>query len=467
MIIGVDIGTTNVKAVAVDATGAPIAMAETRNETIVPQPGWSEQEPEAIYQNVLTVLLEVLQHVSSFKQDMPVQGIAFSSAMHGLMAVDTAGNPMTNVWLWSDLRADAQARALRFRGKQGAEVYHRTGVPIHPMSPLCKLLWMREKMPGTFSSAHKFLGIKEYVWFRLTGKYQSDISCASATGLMNVWENQWDGEVLQLAGITPEQLPALVPVNFLEVGNFQEVIGASDGALANLGAGATQPGQVAVTIGTSAAIRCVADGPAVDAAMRTFCYRLDENRCIIGGASNNGSNVLDWLRNSVFHSDLSAEQFSNQAFEVPIGADGLVFLPYIQGERAPLWDAQARGSFSGLRSLHGQAHFVRAALEGILFNLKVIAEALPQPMNSLYASGGFSQNTGWVQMLADVFQLPVFLDESGMDGSLAGAVRLGRQAIGLEPLSQNLRPKMVSPNPSNANAYHEAFERFKATLQKP
>jgi len=474
MLVGVDIGTTNVKAVAVDAAGVPLTAAERRNDIIVPNPGWSEQDPEAIFQNVLAVVQAVIQHPSVLEHAEPVQSIVFSAAMHGLLAVDAAGNPLSNVWLWSDLRADAAARALLAPEGLGTEIYRRTGVPIHPMSPLCKLIWMREHMPELFGAAHKFLGIKEFVWFRLTGKYESDLSCASATGLMNIWENTWDEEALRIAGIASEQLPALVPItglaNFREVENFPEVthavIGASDGALANLGAGAIHPGQLAVTIGTSAAIRCVVDAPLVDDAMRTFCYRLDEKRCIIGGASNNGTSVLEWLRSSVFRSDLSSEQFVNQAFEAPIGANGLLVLPYIQGERAPLWDARATGAFVGLTSLHSQAHFVRAALEGILFNLKIIAEALPQPINTLHASGGFSNNSGWVQMLADIFQVPVLLEERGMDASVAGAIQVGSLALGLKPMNLNLQPKKILPNRGNAKAYQETFQRFKSALSR-
>lgn len=470
MLIGVDIGTTNVKAVVVDAAGNPISVVERRNEMIVPQPGWSEQDPEAIFNNVLSVLTEVLAKLSDKAKS--IQGIVFSSAMHGLLALDAAGKPLTTVWLWSDLRATAEAEALRADPGASRELYRRTGVPVHPMSPLCKIIWMRENMPDVFAQVHKFLGIKEYVWFRLTGKYESDISCASATGLMNIWGSHWDSEALHMAGISAEQVPKLVPTtsmaNFQEVFNSlkaaRAVIGGSDGALANLGAGATQPGQLAVTIGTSAAIRCVVDAPSVDDVMRTFCYRLDEKRCIVGGASNNGSNVLEWLRGKVFRTALSTDQFAIQAFEVPIGADGLVFLPYIQGERAPLWDAHARGSFVGLTSLHGQAHFVRAALEGILFNLKIIAEALPQPIQTLHASGGFSNNAAWVQMLADVFQRPVLLDESGIDASVAGAIQVGRQALGLQDLPQNLPSKRILPNPASAAGYQEAFQRFKALL---
>ena len=462
MLIALDIGTTNVKAVAFSDEGQVLATADRANRTLAPQPGWSEQEPEAVFQNVLDVLHEVLNLSRLTSTSTPLRGIVFSSAMHGLVVVDAAGHPLTNFLLWSDLRADVIARELRQPGGAGPEIYRRTGVPIHAMSPLTKIIWLRQNRPDVLQAAHKFLGIKEFVLARLCSQqygetpvspilrcetgvspYISDISCASATGLMNIHKNEWDEAALALAGISPERLPALVSpyhTAFLPEKNALRwglppdvplIVGASDGACANLGSGAMLPGQVAVTIGTSAAIRTITSEPVLDEQMRTFCYRVDASRCIVGGASNNGTNVLEWLRTAVFQSLLSAEDFANQALAVSAGAEGLRFLPYIHGERAPLWDAQARGSFVGLTAAHGQAHFVRAAMEGVLLNLKEIADALAVhcPIETLYVGGGFSRNQLWVKMLADIFQKPVRVEKSGADVSALGAWEIGKAAI--------------------------------------
>jgi gluconokinase len=342
------------------------------------------------------------------------------------------------------------------------------------MSPLCKLIWLRQYQPGIFQKAHKFLGIKEFVWHKLTGKFESDLSLASATGLLNVHTKQWDEGALALAGISVTQLPALVSPSYAVQlsesfklskslqDNVPLIIGASDGALANLGSGATEPGHVAVTIGTSAAIRTMTTEPVLDEQMRTFCYRLDEKRCIVGGASNNGTNALEWLRTAVFQSPLDAEQFANQALDVPPGSDGLLFLPYLLGERAPLYRASATGSFHGLTAGHGQAHFVRAAMEGVLFNLKIIAGALEarQQIRVLHASGGFSKNQLWVQMLADIFQKPVLLSESGIDASVLGAIRFGRASLNLEQMPVKQKGRVVEPQIRNADVYDAGFQRF-------
>ncbi len=468
MLIGLDIGTTNVKAVAFSDAGNILTTAERANRTLSLQPGWSEQEPEVVFQNVLEVLRETTRPTSK------PYAIVLSSAMHGLVAVDEKGQPLTNFLLWSDLRADEIAKDLR-RSDEGLKIYQKTGVPIHAMSPLCKLIWLRKNQPEIFQKTHKFLGIKEFIWQKLTGKFQSDLSVASATGLLNIWKNDWDETALALAEISSEQLPGLVSpslsAQLSESWKLSEsslvIIGASDGALANLGSGATEPGQVAVTIGTSAAIRMVTHEPVLDEKMRTFCYCLDEKRCIVGGASNNGTNALEWLRTSVFQSPLDAERFANQAIDAPPASDGLLFLPYLYGERAPLYDASAHGGFHGLTARHTQAHFVRATMEGVLFNLKIIAELLEarQPIRTLHAGGGFSKNKFWVQMLADVFQKPVLLNENDADASVLGAVKFAREVLNLEQWPENQKGRVVEPDVENAEIYQNTFQRFKKIVQ--
>ncbi len=470
MIICLDIGTTNVKAFAFSDAGEVWAVAERRNQTISPQLDRSEQDPEAILQHLREVLDEAL---SEAKQQEPIRGLVFSSAMHGLLAVDTAGRPLTNIWLWSDLRAAQLATTLRYNNI-GLDIYERTGVPIHPMSPLLKIIWLRQNEPEIFAKTHKFLGIKEYLLFQLLGKYLSDLPVASATGLMNIERNRWDDHILKLLDITAAQLPELVLPTHIETlpekaaaalnlpKGLPIIIGGSDGALANLGAGATTPGQWAVTIGTSAAIRMVTSKPLIDQKMRTFCYRLDDVRCIVGGGSNNGTNALEWLRVQVVGSQHEAGDFAQLAADVPAGAEELLFLPYLLGERAPLWNAHARGSFHGLTAQHSQAHFVRAVMEGVLFNLKLIAESLEavQPLEIIHAGGGFSNSRLWVQMLADIFQKPVSVDERGVDASILGALRVACQALGLPDLVDRQHVTIVQPDKTQAAIYAGAYERF-------
>ncbi|HOY05183.1 MAG TPA: gluconokinase [Saprospiraceae bacterium] len=471
MLIAVDIGTTNIKAVALNDAGALLAQAERHNTTRSDQPGWQEQDPAHIFQNVTAVLAETWQVVQGREI---LHGVVFSSAMHGLLALDDAGKPLTNILLWSDLRSSVIAGALR-QQEAGLNLYSRTGVPIHAMSPLCKAIWLRQNRPEIFKKTHLFADIKSWIWNRLTGEFACDLAVASASGLMDIRQKKWDAEALGLAGIEEARLPLLVaPSHTASVLNevagrynlpsdVPYIIGASDGALANIGSNATQPGQIAITIGTSAAIRMITSQAVLDESMRTFCYCVDAQRYIVGGASNNGTNVLEWLRKSVFRSSLTAAAFAEMASEVPEGSGGLLFLPYLWGERAPLYDAQVRGSFQNLAAQHAQPHFVRAAMEGVLFNVKIIAEALEAhgPVHTLHAGGGFSRNPLWVQMLADIFQKTVVLPDENVDASLLGAIRCAQEALKLSRQNESTLSRRIDPNTVLASVYSNAYLEFR------
>lgn len=467
MFIGVDIGTTNIKAAAFETNSRLCAVFDCKNHSISPEPGRHEQDPEALFRKVLVTLKGILTHPEL--QDKTINGIIFSSALHGFMAQDESGAPLSRLWLWSDLRATEQANMLRNRHP---DIYKQTGVPIHPMSPLCKVLWMKQHQAAEFKQAARFLDIKGYVWHRLTGRFECDLGCASGTGFLNIQNRQWDPTALALAGIQAEQLPEpVVPLtSSVYTGSDSALrkllkqtplyIGSSDGALANLGSGADKPGHTAVTIGTSAAIRSLMSQPVLDEQMRTFCYFADDHRYIVGGASNNGTNALEWLRQSILKSRLKADAFIHEALEAPPGADGLIFTPYLAGERAPIWNPQAMAGFQGLTSRHTRAHLIRATLEGILFNLKLISNALPSPIDMMHASGGFSKSPAWVQMLADIFQKPVQLNAPGADASVLGAVRL------LDPQLETAQQHttIVQPNLQNAVIYERSFQLFQEQL---
>jgi gluconokinase len=476
LLIAVDIGTTNVKAVALSDSGAVCAVAERQNVTLSDQPGWQEQDPERIFQNLTEVLAETWLAV---KNKETLHGVVFSSAMHGLIALDKNDKHLTNILLWSDLRSDVIARELR-KSHQGTELYRRAGVPIHAMSPLCKAIWLRQNREDIFAKTHRFADIKAYIWNRLTGEFASDLAVASASGLMDIRKKTWDTEALNLAGIDENQLPELVapghrasllpdiPARYQLPAETPLLIGASDGALANIGSDATRAGQIAITIGTSAAIRTVASLPILDADMRTFCYCVDAQRYIVGGASNNGTNTLEWLRHSVFQSPLPASDFTGMAADVPPGSDGLLFLPYLFGERAPLYNAQAQGSFQHLTAKHTQPHFVRAAMEGVLFNVKMISEALEahSPIQTLHAGGGFSRSSLWVQMLADLFQKTVLLPDEQIDASLSGALQIAAETFGLPQIFEKRPARRIEPDTTHAETYADAYGQFRLLVEE-
>jgi gluconokinase len=440
--VGLDIGTSSVKAMAFGEQEQLLAAVTKAYPTISPKPGWQEQEPEQVFRAAVFALKKLVTTIG----EAPV-GIGLSAAMHSLIAVDGKGQPLTRSILWSDNRAAAIASQLKGT-LLGQDIYRHTGTPIHPMSPLPKLAWLRQNEPTVFHKAHQFLGIKEYLVFRLFGEYFTDQSMASATGLFDAGRLAWHGPSLEYAGIDAAQLPAHVsplyilnklnPTFAKQIGiptDIPWLIGASDGCLANLGAGVMSPGEAVLSIGTSGALRLTTNKPVYDPGERIFNYLLlppspDKATIFVtGGASNNGAVVYEWFCRQFFGLAPSAKGMERQRLameKIPMGCEGLRFQPHLLGERAPLWDAAATGSFEGIRPYHTLAHFHRAVLEGILLNMKLISDVLEDlagPFHAIHANGGFTKMPFWVEMTAEIFGKKIVVSENE-GGPALGAARL-------------------------------------------
>jgi gluconokinase len=437
-IIGCDIGTTNVKSVAFDSVSGAILTSHSESyEMQHPQPDWSEQVPDEIFEATCKTIKEVTAFCNGKDE---LLGISFSAAMHGVLALDKNGKQLTNLIIWADNRSSDIAIKLR-SSQIGKKIYDHNGTPIHAMTPVCKLLWMKENEPEIYKNTSRFVGIKEYVIFRLTGKFVVDYSIASATGMFNIRELKWDAYTLKKLGLKPEKLSEAVSPYHIEKLSADNpaglpegtrlIMGASDGCLANLGSGAIRTGSMAVTIGTSAAVRICSDKPYSDPLMQTFCYVLDEHTYIVGGPSNNGAVIFEWLMNTFFPKEEYDAVFK-EASKIKAGSDGLIFYPYLLGERAPLWSSTVRGGFSGLDIQHTRPHFARAVMEGILLNLYSIGKILMkmQKIDTIYANGGFARSPIWVQMLSDIFGKKVMLNETVETGAV-GAAMMGLKALGV------------------------------------
>lgn len=454
VVIAVDIGTTGTKVLAVNRDGQIIASHNNGYDLYTPKPGYAEQDPIEI----LHVVIQAVKVVVERAQLLPsmVLGVSFSSAMHSLIAVDKELQPLTACITWADQRGTSYADQLKSDGT-GLRIYQATGTPIHPMSPLIKLMWMRDNEPDLLHTTYQFLGIKEFILARMFGQCVIDYSLASATGLFNIRNLEWDKEALALAGVRAEQLPRPVPTTFqlrglgssyaAEMGLSLEtpfIVGASDGVLANLGAGALELGVTAVTIGTSGAVRAAVNYPMTDPEGRLFCYALAENLWIVGGPINNGGITLRWARDQLFSNEAEAAkklgeepytQLIQLAETAPPGAGGLLFLPLLTGERAPYWNANARGVYFGLSLQHERRHLLRAVMEGVMLQIRTVALLLEPACGQAHevrASGGFARSAFWRQMLSDVLGTPVRVPES-IESSGIGAAWLGYHALGIEP----------------------------------
>ncbi|MCJ7843000.1 gluconokinase [Lederbergia sp. NSJ-179] len=485
--LGLDIGTTSTKAVLYRETGEILAIENNGYELYTPDSDTAEQDPEEIFEAVLLSIGNVMK--KSEIDPKHLSFISFSSAMHSVIAMDENNQPLTNCITWADNRSIKWVNKIK-EDWNGHEIYLRTGTPIHPMSPLCKITWLEHDRPEISRKTKKYIGIKEYVFYQLFHQYIVDYSIASCTGMMNLASLDWDNEALAVAGISEEKLSRLVSTKEMVSGcdpHYAEkmgilpetkfVIGASDGVLSNIGVGAIKKGEVAVTIGTSGAIRTVISKPQTDPKGRIFCYALTEDHWVIGGPVNNGGMIFRWIRDELAASEVETAKrlgidpydvLTQIASQVQPGANGLLFHPFLSGERAPLWNANVRGSFIGLTLSHKKEHMIRAALEGVIFNLYsvflALIEVMDEPVTSLKATGGFAKSALWRQMLADIFDREVIVPESH-ESSCLGACLLGLYALGkidsfevVEDLIGTTHKHF--PDPSHTKAYQQLMPIF-------
>lgn len=443
VVIGVDLGTTATKAVAFRTDGTLEASSSAGYPLEEPHPGYAVQDPGLILAAVLESVRDVVDQVGAHR----VAGLSFSSAMHSLIGLSPTGDPLTEVVTWADTRSRVQAERLR-ASAGGLGLHRRTGTPVHPMSPLPKLLWFREQEPKLCEGIGFWVGIKEFVLLNICGALVVDHSIASATGLMDMSTLAWDAEALAVAGIQPEQLPEIVPTTtVLPVltdaaaaatglpSATPTVVGAADGPLANLGVGAVRPGVAACSIGTSGALRVAVARPAVDPLGGVFCYALTSTRWVVGGAINNGGVVLGWAGDALAPdlTEPSEEELLALAARAAPGSGGLLMLPYLLSERAPHWSSLPRGAYIGLTRAHRREHLVRAALEGVCLQLALVLHSMRSAgleVHSIRATGGVMRSPLWRQLLADTFGMPVEFAH-GQEGSGFGAALLGMEALGL------------------------------------
>jgi gluconokinase len=470
-ILGIDIGTGSTKGVAVGLSGKVLASAQHRYHIMQPQPGYNEQDPNLIWEACVQDVVKELKEAP--------QALSFSSAMHSLILVDDDGKALNNMITWADTRSEKVAQHLRESDK-GEAIYRQTGTPIHPMSPLCKLIWLKDNEHELFEKAAKFISIKEYIWYKLFNKFQVDYSIASATGLFDIIKLQWSAEACQLAGVNTGKLSEPVNTNYIQkqlvpasatlLGIPQTtpfVIGASDGCCANLGSHVTDSGTAALTIGTSGAVRITTPKPVYDYQAMHFNYLLNEKTYVSGGAVNNGGILIDWLLRKFLNiTDIQPDSYKTlfkTIDTIPAGSLGLIFLPYLYGERAPIWDANSSGAYLNIQPQHGQAHFLRAGLEGVCYALNDVLHSLEQSsekITQINISGGFITSATWMQVLADVTGKKLVVQQVE-DASTMGAIDLAVSALFPgKQLPVDANPLTINPNLDNYKIYAKSFSLY-------
>ena len=487
-LIGLDLGTTTAKAVALTAANKVLGEASADYPLLTGgSPDRAVQEADDIWRGVETVLQELDEQVPLHD----ALGLCFSGAMHNLLPVGPAGEPLAPALTWADNQAAGTAASLR-REVDDAALYRRTGCPLQAIYHPARLRWWHDR--GVPPETTRFVGLKDWVLYRLTGTWAADLALASTTGLLDIRRRRWDEEALALAGVSAGQLPPLVApdavcgkvtptaasVTGLRAG-LPIVAGNHDGGLANIGAGATAPDAMAISVGTSGAVRLVVDSPTLDPEMRTWCYLLVGDTWLAGGAINNGGLAVQWVREQFFRDlpgnwQARTEAMIARAADVPPGAEGVIILPYLTGERTPHWNADGRATIHGLSLAHTRAHVARATLEAVAFCLADVWRALERGLagdfdrsRPVALTGGITSSPLWCQIVSDVLNLS--LRPAGQtDASALGAALLGLTALGLsdtlQPQKEPAPAPVYRPDPARHALYRDRHARFRALYRR-
>jgi xylulokinase len=447
-LIGIDVGTTGVKGIAISPRGEVLTVAEEPYPLSTPQPGWSEQDPEDWWRATQALL-----------ERLPGGPVGFSGQMHGLVTLDGAKQPIRPAILWNDQRTAEECTEIEERIGL-ARLIELTGNRALTGFTAPKLLWLRKHEPENYGRIAHILLPKDYVRLRLEGELAIDAADASGTLLFDVANRRWSDEVLAALELPREWLPPAF--------ESTEVAGAGDQAAGALGVGIDGPGPLSVQLGTSGVVFGALPGYSADpeARLHTFCHAVPETWHAMG-VMLSAAGSLRWLRTVVGAEE--ATLVAEAAAWAP-GAEGLLFLPYLTGERTPHADPGARAAFAGLTIRHDRGALTRAVLEGVAYGLRDSLELLKQldfAASVGRVSGGGARSELWTEIVATVLGVPLertAVDEGAAYGAaLLAGVRSGRFADAHEAVAECVRvTRTVEPNNAWTSTYDEGYERFRA-----
>ncbi|MCH8111969.1 MAG: xylulokinase [Proteobacteria bacterium] len=476
--LGVDLGTSAVKVLALSGKGQVLAKAKHGYPTHTPQTNWAEQSPRHWWAAVCAALKEVLRQLGG----VTIAGVGFSGQMNGFVLVDDRDRVLHDAIIWLDLRAGAQATALQH--SHGDVITATTGNQISPIAVLPKLAWMAQHRPDLMRRTKRLFLAKDYLLWRLTGAHVTDPSDAAATALMDVHAGRWSPILCKAAGIDRKILPEIRP-SCAVVGHVSAqagaecdllrgtpvVPGAADVAALSVGCGVLGDGVLGVTLGTAGHVVLSAAGPPAWVSGEFWrVAHADPDRSIWLGLVMSGGLSLSWL-----HGILTALGTPPDSFEdmvalsesAPPGARGVVFLPFLQGAATPYNQPSARATFHGLTSSHGAAELVQAVMEGVAYNIREcveLFERLGGRMEELRLAEGGSRVPRWCQIVADVLNRPALLVEED-DASALGAAIMACASVHRRPLGEVIDECVAikqnfTPILAHRSAYEEAYQRY-------
>ena len=482
-----DLGTSANKAVLCGLDGRLHGSIVSAYPTVYPQDRWVEQRADDWWKAVCQSTYLLLEQTGVDASD--IAAVSFSGQMMGCLLVDRDGNPLRNMIIWADTRSNLQEK--RMIEAVGMDVgYQITGHRLSASYSAAKLLWVRDNEPEIYRHTYKMLHAKDYIIFRMTGEFASEYSDASSTNLFDIQKKRWSNELIKDFGIRPSILPDLYPSTYV-IGTVTAtaaqatglcegtpvVMGGGDGSCACVGAGVVEVGSAYNILGSSSWISFASNEPYFDDEMRTFNFvHLDSNLYTPTGTMQAAGYSYSWYRDMLCNEERRIADKENKSVYQLIdagvsrskpGAGGMLYLPYLLGERSPRWNHKARGAFIGMTISTTKDDFARAILEGVGYNLKVILDIfdLREPIKNMLLIGGGAKGEVWQQILADIWQKPLMIPEyleeaTSIGAAVCAGVGIGAYSSFSATKDFNRVVKTVYPNPENFALYQRMYRAF-------
>lgn len=488
-VIAHDLGTSGNKATLFDPDGNLLASSFSGYDTAFPSHGWAEQNQDDWWSSVVASTKELLEKVPDAKKN--IAAISFSGQMMSCCPVDKDGVPLFNAIIWSDQRSYREKAELAEKVGDDA-AYSVTGTVFIANYLAAKILWLRKNCGEIYSKTYKFLNCKDYVARMMTGEFVTDYSDASGTNLFDIQKKVWWKDVLQEFDIDETKLPEAVP-STSRVGNLTKaasdilglpsgipvIIGGGDGPCATVGAGASKHGDCYNIYGTSSWTSLTTDTPLYDREKRTFIINhLDENLYMGVGTMQSAGGSFEWLNGwlggieKLISSGIDLQSYSILSLEAErsdAGSRGVLFLPYLMGERSPYWDTEVKGAFLGLTRVAGRNEIIRSVLEGTIYHLKLILDILEEngsKVKEVRAIGGGARNRFLRKLMADIWGKPIiemhYTEEAtSLGAAIAGFVGVGIKKSIVEAESMVKRVSVEHPDGRNTELYRRYYKIFK------
>lgn len=479
-LMGIDLGTSSVKTIIMDIDGNIVGLGQEKYNVETPAIGYAEQDIDLLWEATARTIRQSIENSAVKPAD--IKSIGFSGQMHGLVLLDDKSRPIRPAIIWADQRSKQQIQDIyEIIGKDS---FRRT--TLNSLSTgffICSLMWVRDNEPDSYRRICKAILPKDYIRYKLCGVLATDVTDASSTLAFNTSKRCWAFDIIEKSGLDTKIFPPFGET-YQTAGettaecqektglcrSTQVVYGGGDSLMHSVGNGIIKTGLISVNIGTAGQLSSAVNSPVYDKKFRTntFCHAREDLWIIFGGHLNGGI-VLNWLRNNFFPS-LSYSDFDNAVAEIPAGSEGILFLPYLSGERTPYQDPNAKGIFFGMTLMHNYKHWIRAVMEGVILSLRLSLEIFKElniPIEKVIASGGGANSKIWLQMQADIFNTEIYT-VSRMEEACTGAAIVAGVGAGIyDSIDQacasiiKYKPEATVPVNENTKIYDEAFERIK------